>query len=336
MWGLPETCSYGCGKLFVPFIELCGDMLETLSHAAAGESTMVAYHAFQAKCLQLDPQTMVLAIDRSVCVTCGDGEVSGGEDCDDGLEGNSDEPDAHCRPDCHLARCGDGIVDRGEECDLGALNSDDATEEDQCMADCTAPVHCPALPAVDGATITLSNTDRRASTATYTCYVDGGAPSDGDASRVCQADGSWSGTAPTACLPAGAEEQWDSTQSGRTIQGRTFTLFKMTAAEYRDSKQGGHGAVDYGHACDAVNLQGIGCPGDVFPRWPGTQYSSNGVALENMAHSYPGEDVHDWTGWGSTVFYECSANGYTRCVDSSGNMGNCWGSLSPVCIRLHP
>ena len=137
---LPETCSYDCGKVFVPFINRCGAKLALLGN---DEATMAGYRAYQSLCLQLDPETMVLAIDRSVCVTCGDGEVSAEEDCDDGLDGNSDEPDAHCRLDCHLARCGDGIVDGGEECDLGGLDSDDATEEDQCMTDCTQPVLCP-------------------------------------------------------------------------------------------------------------------------------------------------------------------------------------------------
>jgi len=41
---------------------------------------------------------------------CGDGLVTGDEECDDGMS-NSDAPDASCRTDCTLRRCGDGIVD---------------------------------------------------------------------------------------------------------------------------------------------------------------------------------------------------------------------------------
>jgi cysteine-rich repeat protein len=41
---------------------------------------------------------------------CGDGLVSGPEQCDDGA-GNSNAPDAACRLDCTEQRCGDGIVD---------------------------------------------------------------------------------------------------------------------------------------------------------------------------------------------------------------------------------
>jgi hypothetical protein len=58
---------------------------------------------------------------------CGDGNVTGGEQCDD-AEGNSDSANA-CRVDCRIATCGDRIVDRGEECDEG-----ESTE--RCAATC--------------------------------------------------------------------------------------------------------------------------------------------------------------------------------------------------------
>eukprot|EP01052_Picozoa_sp_SAG31_P039421 SAG31_NODE_5466_length_2523_cov_1.370875_1_plen_483_part_10 len=135
--GLPELCSYGCGRQFVPFLDQCGPKL---AHIITNENALLDFDAFKRKCLQLDPKTMVLAIDRAVCTSCGDGEFSANEDCDDG-ERNSDAPNAHCRLDCHLGRCGDGVLDtdRGEECDLGALNMEDATEENQCTSDCTVP-----------------------------------------------------------------------------------------------------------------------------------------------------------------------------------------------------
>lgn len=58
---------------------------------------------------------------------CGNGTVDPGEGCDDGIDRNSDEPDAVCRTDCQPRRCGDGIVDDGEECDM----------EEGCAPDCT-------------------------------------------------------------------------------------------------------------------------------------------------------------------------------------------------------
>ncbi len=64
---------------------------------------------------------------------CGDGEVTGAEECDDGA-GNSDtNPDA-CRSDCRFASCGDGVLDAGEECDDG--NDDDS---DECTRTCEPP-----------------------------------------------------------------------------------------------------------------------------------------------------------------------------------------------------
>ena len=48
---------------------------------------------------------------------CGDGALTGSEECDD-AGANADSPNK-CRLDCKRAACGDGIVDRGEECDDG-------------------------------------------------------------------------------------------------------------------------------------------------------------------------------------------------------------------------
>ncbi len=60
---------------------------------------------------------------------CGDGEVQGDEECDDG---NDDDLDA-CLSSCELAGCGDGIVhdDFGEECDDG-----NSVEDDGCNSAC--------------------------------------------------------------------------------------------------------------------------------------------------------------------------------------------------------
>src|SRR5215470_7079432 len=62
------------------------------------------------------------------CDECGDGIVSGDEECDDG---NTDDGDG-CAADCHLEVCGNGIVDPGEECD-----GDDTAGEFACRDDCT-------------------------------------------------------------------------------------------------------------------------------------------------------------------------------------------------------
>ncbi len=67
---------------------------------------------------------------------CGDGEIQGLEECDDGSENSDTEPDA-CRSDCSLPHCGDGVVDENEACDDGASNSD--AVPDACRSDCNEP-----------------------------------------------------------------------------------------------------------------------------------------------------------------------------------------------------
>lgn len=53
--------------------------------------------------------------------SCGDGQINGNEECDDGNDNNYDA----CRNDCRLNICGDGYVNVGvESCDLGEDNGD--------------------------------------------------------------------------------------------------------------------------------------------------------------------------------------------------------------------
>ena len=49
---------------------------------------------------------------------CGDGIVSGDEECDDG-PANSDASYGGCSSQCTINRCGDGILNGTEECDCG-------------------------------------------------------------------------------------------------------------------------------------------------------------------------------------------------------------------------
>ena len=78
-------------------------------------------------------------VDTDACTSecnnarCGDGLVwFGNEACDQGDEGNSDEPNAVCRTDCTVQRCSDGIVDAGEECD-----DNNRTDTDGCTNACS-------------------------------------------------------------------------------------------------------------------------------------------------------------------------------------------------------
>jgi hypothetical protein len=122
---------------------------------------------------------------------CGDGVVANGEGCDDG-PGNSDAPDAACRTDCTSQRCGDEVVDKHEQCEPPNLEGTGCTDQCQLVA-------CPAL-ALEGGTVAVSNGGTYPSTATYACEG-GNPPSDGDAERMCQVDGTGAGTTPTTCAP---------------------------------------------------------------------------------------------------------------------------------------
>ncbi|HEU4730757.1 MAG TPA: DUF4215 domain-containing protein [Kofleriaceae bacterium] len=65
---------------------------------------------------------------------CGDGVPSNGEQCDDGITGNTGAY-GKCTPTCTLGpRCGDGIKNGPEQCDDGINNG---ASSDGCRADCT-------------------------------------------------------------------------------------------------------------------------------------------------------------------------------------------------------
>eukprot|EP01043_Picozoa_sp_COSAG02_P049322 COSAG02_NODE_4940_length_4809_cov_26.880042_5_plen_309_part_00 len=99
---------------------------------------------------------------------------------------------AHTGPGTHTCTCFLRYTGDGHTCAEQGVA--------QCLPDCTRQVICPVLPPVDGATISYSNGMISPSTATYTCDASGGPPTDGDATRQCQDDGSWSGVAPTQCV----------------------------------------------------------------------------------------------------------------------------------------
>ena len=71
-------------------------------------------------------------------IDCGNGDLDGLEECDDGAANSDTLPDA-CRTDCTQARCGDGVTDAGELCDEGAANNDDVP--DACRTTCE-PAFC--------------------------------------------------------------------------------------------------------------------------------------------------------------------------------------------------
>jgi cysteine-rich repeat protein len=69
---------------------------------------------------------------------CGNGELDGAEQCDDGDDNSDTDPDV-CRVNCAVPSCGDSVVDGGEGCDDGSDNSD--FRADACRSDCR-PARC--------------------------------------------------------------------------------------------------------------------------------------------------------------------------------------------------
>ncbi len=64
---------------------------------------------------------------------CGDGVVTGAEECDD-ADANSDSAVDACRTSCFYSYCGDGIRDTAEECDDG-----NTADGDDCNRQCEVP-----------------------------------------------------------------------------------------------------------------------------------------------------------------------------------------------------
>jgi hypothetical protein len=62
----------------------CGELMTKFM----GEDTFDGFSAFGEKCLQLDPVSLTIALDETVCVVCGDSLVTGApygdETCDAG------------------------------------------------------------------------------------------------------------------------------------------------------------------------------------------------------------------------------------------------------------
>jgi cysteine-rich repeat protein len=71
---------------------------------------------------------------------CGDGILSGAEQCDLGPE-NSDSAYGGCNTQCAYIYCGDGIVNGYEECDLGEINGV-SNGPDGCTVGCAKPHFC--------------------------------------------------------------------------------------------------------------------------------------------------------------------------------------------------
>src|SRR5690606_7838147 len=62
--------------------------------------------------------------DECTLITCGDGTVDPGEQCDDNNNTNGDGCSSTCQIEISDT-CGDGTIDTGEQCDDGNVNNGD-------------------------------------------------------------------------------------------------------------------------------------------------------------------------------------------------------------------
>lgn len=78
--------------------------------------------------------------------SCGDGRLAPDEDCDDGNRIDGDG----CDHTCHITRCGDGVVSPGEACDDGNTADDDGCNRECQLVGCGNGVREPGEVCDDG------------------------------------------------------------------------------------------------------------------------------------------------------------------------------------------
>ncbi len=191
---------------------------------------------------------------------CGNGEVEGLEECDDGAENSDSRPDA-CRTDCRQARCGDGVVDSGEPCDDGPQNSD--VVPDACRPGCVAPA-C-------GDLVTDVEAGERC-----------------DDGNTTGGDGCSPQCVPEYCGNGFVEPQ-------EVCDDGNYTAGDGCSAECQSDESCGNGIVDFavGETCDDGNLAshdgcGSNCAGEI-PDW--TAWSSGwGARAHHAVASFESQD----------------------------------------------
>jgi cysteine-rich repeat protein len=95
---------------------------------------------------------------RIELVSCGDGILNLGEQCDDGVANSNTLPDA-CRLDCFFPTCGDNVTDTGEGCDDGNFADADGCEADCSLPGCSNGIVDPGEVCFDAAPLTLVETN---------------------------------------------------------------------------------------------------------------------------------------------------------------------------------
>jgi hypothetical protein len=173
-------------------------------------------------------------------MSCGNGELNSGEECDDGPTNSDTEPNA-CRTTCKSHYCGDSVVDSDEACDNGPDNSD--TKPDHCRTDCTNP-RCGD--AVVDATEACDSGDKNSDSIPDACRLDCTKPRCGDgvvdSNEECDPGSAASSNCNSSCLltsdggtGADASSQTRPTPDAGT-QGKSPTDANIQDAPTRDQQ----------------------------------------------------------------------------------------------------
>jgi cysteine-rich repeat protein len=117
--GCNETCALepSCDASMQDCEALCGDGVVILEECD-DQNTIDGDGCSSACSVEAGFECATSEGGTSQCTpVCGDGVLSAGEQCDDGI---NDGGYGECGPDCTLSEyCGDGIINGNEECDLG-------------------------------------------------------------------------------------------------------------------------------------------------------------------------------------------------------------------------
>ena len=111
--GLPEACPYRCGRMWTTFFEDCQSVLSRLF------DEVDEFEQFTASCLNVDPVSVTMALHQAQCTVCGDGAMTGNEQCDNG-SANSDSPSSRCRTNCRLPTQSPVTCEHPRHIDCGA------------------------------------------------------------------------------------------------------------------------------------------------------------------------------------------------------------------------
>eukprot|EP01048_Picozoa_sp_COSAG05_P000243 COSAG05_NODE_6_length_45604_cov_26.489660_33_plen_929_part_00 len=79
--GLPSTCDFACSRVYTPFLQDCGEVMENLGWST---EELQNFENFGNLCTNLDVTSLVMAIHDSTCWFCGDDNQDEDEECDAG------------------------------------------------------------------------------------------------------------------------------------------------------------------------------------------------------------------------------------------------------------